>query len=106
MTAEGLPKRSRGTKCPSSASSLTLEEQEGAGNTGCWPHPRALRAKNVCTLRTQATQVQPGKRHSLRNGFTAAPCSPRCTGLVSHRRLASIVSQGLTPASGGQDHTA
>jgi hypothetical protein len=55
------------------------------------------------------TSIQVQRRHS---GFpcamvlTAAPRSPRCTGLVSHRRLAKIVSQGLTPASGGQDHTA
>jgi hypothetical protein len=26
-------------------------------------------------------------RHSPRNGFTAYTCSPRCTGLFSHRRL-------------------
>src|SRR5262249_42838202 len=46
--------------------------------------------------------------------LTAAPRSPRCTGLYSHRRLARRVgpkadianSQSLTPASGGQDHTA
>jgi hypothetical protein len=37
--------------------------------------------------------------------LTAAPRSPWCAGLVSHHRLA-IISQSLTPASGGQDHTA
>ena len=36
---------------------------------------------------------------------TAAPYSPRCVGLDSHRRR-SIISIGLTPASRGQDHTA
>src|SRR5579871_2598197 len=36
-----------------------LFKPEGAGNTGCWPHPRALRAKKVCILRTQATTGQP-----------------------------------------------
>jgi hypothetical protein len=45
-------------------------------------------------------------RHSLRNGFTVAPCSPWCTGLVSHHRLRKLLSANLTPASGCQDHTA
>src|SRR5262249_52970608 len=39
-------------------------------------------------------------RHSLRNGGTAAPCSPRCIGLVSHRR-SQIIFANLTPASRG-----
>jgi len=38
--------------------------------------------------------------------LTAAPRSPRGSGLVGPRRLATIVSRGLSPASGGQDHTA
>jgi hypothetical protein len=37
--------------------------------------------------------------------LTAAPRSPRCVGLVSHRRL-SIISTSLPPASRRQDHTA
>src|ERR1700722_6498741 len=45
-------------------------------------------------------------RHSLRNGFTVAPCSPWCTGLFSHHRLRKLLSANLTPASGCQDHTA
>jgi len=36
--------------------------------------------------------------------LTAASCSPRCTGLFSHRRLA-LVTPGLIPASGDRDHT-
>jgi len=32
-------------------------------------------------------------------------CSPRCTGLVSHRRLADRHLRGLIPALGDQDHT-
>jgi hypothetical protein len=34
------------------------------------------------------------------------PWSPRCTGLVSHRRQRNLRSANLTPASGCQDHTA
>src|SRR5579859_1767516 len=43
---------------PSGASTSALENSEGAGNAGCRPHPRALRAKKV-HLRTQATTGQP-----------------------------------------------
>jgi hypothetical protein len=32
-------------------------------------------------------------RHSLRNGFTAYTCSPRCAGLVSHRHLSFIIDK-------------
>src|SRR6185437_14284159 len=45
-------------------------------------------------------------RHSLRDGVNATPRSPRCTGLFSHRRFAGPTLRNLTPASGGQDHTA
>jgi hypothetical protein len=38
-------------------------------------------------------------RHSLRNGFTAYTCSPRCTGLFSHRRLPIIIGK-LDPSVG------
>jgi hypothetical protein len=38
-------------------------------------------------------------RHSLRNGFTAYTCSPRCTGLFSHRRRRFIDRQ-LDPSVG------
>src|ERR1700759_273703 len=41
------PSRSRGISCPSFASSFAPRNNEGAGNTGCWPHPRALRAKEM-----------------------------------------------------------
>jgi hypothetical protein len=44
-------------------------------------------------------------RHSLRNGSTAYTWSPRCAGLVSHRRLRKLLPINLTPASGCQDHT-
>jgi len=64
--------------------------------------------------RTQANTGTPKSlRHSLRNGFTAAPRSPWGTGLVSPHRsclrvglTADIASMNLIPASGDQDHTA
>jgi hypothetical protein len=36
-------------------------------------------------------------RHSLRNGFTAAPCSSWCAGLFSHHRLGGV--SGRRPTS-------
>jgi hypothetical protein len=78
--------------------------REGAGSAGCWPHPRALRAKEMHFCARKHRQGSRNNRHSLRNGFTAYTWSPRSTGLVSLRRLA-FVTQGLTPASGDRDRT-
>src|ERR1700730_8310269 len=48
--------------------------------------------------RTQANTGTPKSlRHSLRNGFTAAPCSSWCAGLVSHHRLRGV--PGRRPTS-------
>src|SRR6516165_8700960 len=44
---------------PSNASSVPSEKSEGAGNAGCWPHPRGLACKGMCISRTQATTGQP-----------------------------------------------
>jgi hypothetical protein len=76
------------------------QSEEGAGNAGCWPHPRGLACKGKCTLRTQATTGSAKQRHSLRNGVTAYTWSPRCAGLVSHRRPAQRPA-GLDPSVGG-----
>src|SRR5690242_1615794 len=54
-----IASRSRGMNLPELCIVLVPLDREGAGNAGCWPHPRALRAKNVCTLRTQETTGQP-----------------------------------------------
>ena len=45
--------------------------EEGAGNTGCWPHPRALRAKRMHIGARKKRQGSRNNRRSLRNGFTA-----------------------------------
>ena len=61
------------------------QEKEGAGNAGCTTHP----LPRVQTKETHAGQHRYAEitRHSLRNGFTAAPRSPWSTGLVSLHRL-------------------
>ena len=62
--------------------------------------PTALRANKK--RRTQANTGTPKSlRHSLRNGFTAAPRSSWCTGLFSHHRPRKY-SANLTPASGAR----
>jgi hypothetical protein len=94
---------SRGTKCPSFVKRWPSQTEEGAGNAGCWPHPRGLACKRKCTLRTQATQGSRNNRHSPRNGVTAYTRSPRSAGLVSLRRLADR-PRNLISASGDQDH--
>jgi hypothetical protein len=84
----------------------TLAPSKLRGRRECRMHdaPAASRAKKK--QRTRAYKVHRNKRHSLRNGFTVAPCSPWCTGLVSHHRLRELPPANLTPASGCQDHTA
>src|SRR5579859_1990390 len=71
--------------------------------------PDAGRTREPCVqkkvhLRTQATTGQPEQPAFPARWFTAYTRSPRCAGLVSHRRFANINSQSLTPAAGGQDH--
>src|ERR1700748_891321 len=80
-----------------------LRKTEGAGNAGCTPHP----LPRVQTKETHAGQHRYAEiiRHSLRNGFTAAPCSSWCAGLFSHHRP-GLLTRGLTPAAGSRNHTA
>jgi hypothetical protein len=84
---------------------IALRKREGAGNTGCWPHPRALRAKKLCISRTQATTGQPGQPAFPARWVTAYTSSPRRAGLSSRRRLARSSPRSLIPASGDRDPT-
>jgi len=72
--------------------------------------PGAGRTRSlVCKWKKQTSVVTTGQPKQSGIPCTmvlsAAPCSPRCVGLDSHRRLL-IISANLTPASRGQDHTA
>jgi len=92
---------SRGTTCPSLASSIAaLEKSEGAGKAGCFAHPQPC--VQVKKARKQVT-TGPPKHSGLPcaigfNGLSA--CSPRCTGLCSHRRLANHHLARLDPSVG------
>jgi hypothetical protein len=82
--------------------SLSSERAQGTPDAGrtrepCVQKKGALRAR-------KKPQGSRNNRRSLRNGLTAYTWSPRCAGLVSHRRLA-LVTQDLIPASGNRDRT-
>jgi hypothetical protein len=55
--------------------------------------------------RGRTTGDGPNNRPSLHDGLTAYTYSPRCAGLVSHRRRRDHRPSNLAPASGRQDHT-
>jgi len=55
-----------------------------------------------CTLRTQATTGSAGTTDiPCAMVLTAAPYSPRCTGLFSHRRFSRTSCEKLDPSVGG-----
>jgi hypothetical protein len=70
--------------------------------------PASLACKRECTLRTQATTGQPKQPAFPAQWVTAYTWSPRCTGLVSHRRLAkrpARLDPSVGTASGDRDRT-
>jgi len=80
------------------------------GNWRAQGTPGAGRTREPCVqrkctfLRTQATTGQPKQPAFPAQWFTAYTWSPRCTGLVSHRRSQDRPAS-LIPASGDQDNT-
>src|SRR5262245_32063321 len=82
---------------------FALVKQEGAGKAGHRLMPVAP-VREKCT--GQEPQVQPDSTGLPRaNGVTAYTYSPRCAGLVSHRRRPAHRPSDLASASGCQDHT-
>jgi hypothetical protein len=96
--------RSRDAICVRALQIRGPPKTEGAGNAGCRNAPAALRAK-MEEARTQVVTGTPVMPAFPARWFTAYTCSPRCAGLFSHRRARENVSQALTSASGGRDHT-
>ena len=79
---------------------------EGAGNAGCWPHPRGPACKRKCIFAHASNdRFSRINRHSPRNGATAYTWSPRCAGLSGHRRPRERLARSLIPASGDRDNT-
>ena len=77
----------------------SLPNEEGAGKTGCWPHPRSRVQKNKTHTSIQVRPGRPGLPCAMVLRLIAR--SPRSTGLVSLRRGAF---RSLDPSVGGQDH--
>jgi hypothetical protein len=71
-------------------------KEEGAGNAGCRPHPWPLQQKKQAAVTTGSAGTTGIPRAMV---LTAAPRSPRCTGLFSHRRRARS-----SLADGGEQH--
>jgi hypothetical protein len=93
---------------------LSLEKTEGAGKAGCPLHPQP-RVQCVGSTRVSSPQVHRNNRPSLRNGFNGLFRAPRrrirLVTVISGYGLskpgrADFASANLTPATGGQDHTA
>jgi hypothetical protein len=99
------PSHSRDTKCVRVLRQLRPSKSRGRRECRVHAAPTALRA-NEKDAREANTGTPKSLRHSLRNGFTAAPRSPRGTGLASPRHSIDHYRQSLIPASGDQDHTA
>ena len=98
-----VSERSRDTKCPSSASSSSLEAKRAQGRPGVLrTHSRACSEKSTRVSHYRSAETI---RPSLRNGLNGlCSCSPRCTGLLATVACRSSPTS-LIPASGDQDHT-
>ena len=88
--------RSRGAFCVRVLRNLVPPETRGRRECRVHAAPTALRA-NKKDAREANTGTPKSLRHSLRNGFTAAPCSSWCAGLFSHHRLRGV--SGRRPTS-------
>jgi hypothetical protein len=93
-SGEDASPHSRDTKCPSDRSSSSPLKKEGAGNTGCWPHPRALRAKKVHFAHASSDRAAETIRRSpCAMALRLMTCSP-VHRLSSHRRFADLSVSG------------
>ena len=98
--------RSRDMNCPRFASSFTLSESEGAGKTGCAPHPRSRVRLRIARDAHEHTGSAGASRPSLRNGFTAYfVLSPENGSFASVARKQLSHPSDLTPAPRRQNHT-
>src|SRR5262249_51345227 len=90
---------------PSYSINLALRTSEGAGNAGCWLHPRALRAKEMHFCARKHQQVQPKQPASpARMVLRLIRALPGVPGLLATVALRTA-PQDLIPGSGDQAHT-
>ena len=81
---------------------ITPSPTEGAGNAGCRPHPRALRAKKSALAHASNHRAAKSTGIPCAMVFGLYAISPE-SGLDSLRHP-GIIIQDLMPASGHQDH--
>src|SRR5262245_21174187 len=74
--------RSRDMNCPSFTGELPALNLEGAGKTGCAPHPRSRVQFAHKERAHEHTGSAETLRPSLHNGFTAYTRSPRRTAFL------------------------
>ena len=76
------------------------EKSEGAGNTGCWLHPRALRAKGSALCARKHQQGNRDSRRSLRDGLRLIRGLLGVPGLLASVAR-GLVTRRLDPSVGG-----
>jgi len=98
-TGEGTQRYSRGAILrPSLGIQCPSGKRRAQGMPGAQPHPQSSWAEKENAHKSSGRAEI--ARHSLRNGFTAAPRSPWGTGLSSPHRE-QIISVSLDPSVGG-----
>jgi hypothetical protein len=90
---------SRGTSCPSDASSLSLERQRAQGKPDARSHPQPRVRDSKRRKHTSEYRYAETFRPSLRNGFAAYGALSPVSGLFSHRRSPGIFGK-LDPSIG------
>jgi hypothetical protein len=94
---------SRRTECPSLASTRTLEIWRAQGKPDARTHPQP-RVRGRKLKAHELDRYAETFRPSLREWFTAYNALSSVSGLFSHRPP-GLLTRGLIPASGDQDHT-
>src|ERR671933_2116292 len=98
--------RSRGMNCPRFAETFRPLQSEGAGKTGCAPHPRSRVRLRIAKAAHEHTGSAGASRPSLRNGFTAYfDLSPENGSFASVAPENLSLLADLTPAPRRQDQT-
>jgi len=70
-----------------------LDEKRAQGMPGDVAPESLVRGKCAKEMRTSINRYNRTRRHSLRDVGRLIPCSPRCTGLFSHRRSGRLVPE-------------
>jgi hypothetical protein len=101
-----MTSRSRDMNCPRFARNFPPSNREGAGKTGCAPHPRSRVRLRIAKAAHEHTGSAGASRPSLRNGFTAYfDLSPENGSFASVARETLSHPSDLTPAPRRQDQT-